>query len=50
MEQILELAAQLGFSHGAQLNIAALEFRQEVRDMCAADRCLSLKLNRLLRI
>ena len=39
MEQILELARQLGFSHKAQLNVLALEFRQEVRDMCAADRC-----------
>ena len=45
MERILELARQLGFSHGTQLNIAALEFRPEVRDMCAADRCSSYGKN-----
>ena len=45
MEQILELAGQLGFSHKAALNVLALEFRQEVRDMCAADRCMSYGRN-----
>ena len=45
MEQILELARQLGLTHGAELNTAALEFRQEVRDMCAADRCSSYGKN-----
>ena len=45
MEQILHLAAQLGFSRFAAVEMSALEFRQEVRDMCAADRCLSYGRN-----
>ena len=45
MEEIMKLAAQLGFTHGVQLNVAGLEFRKEVRDMCAADRCQSFGKN-----
>ena len=33
------LAAQNGFSHWAQMNMAAAVPLAEVRDMCAADRC-----------
>ena len=38
-EEILELARNCGFTHVGELNIAALEFMPEVRDMCSADRC-----------
>lgn len=41
LELLLELAEQVGFSHFGPLNTAALEFRPEVRDMCAADKCRS---------
>ena len=33
------LAAENGFSHWAQMNMAAAVPMAEVRDMCAADRC-----------
>ena len=33
------LAAENGFSHWAQMNMAAAVPLAEVRDMCAADRC-----------
>lgn len=33
------LAAENGFSHWAQMNMAAVVPLAEVRDMCAADRC-----------
>ena len=39
MEQWLTLARQAGFSQAAPLEMAALEVREEVRAMCAADRC-----------
>ena len=45
MEQILNLARQLGFSRFGAVEMSALEFRQEVRDMCVADRCLSYGKN-----
>ena len=38
-EEILELARNCGFTHVGELNIVALEFMPEVRDMCSADRC-----------
>jgi predicted metal-binding protein len=39
LEQIIQLAEQVGFSHAGELKLAALEFRPEVRAMCADDRC-----------
>lgn len=36
---LCEKAEELGFSHVGLLKTSALEFRQEVRDMCAAGRC-----------
>lgn len=44
-EELLALAEELGFSHRGPLNMAALEFRKEVRDMCAADKCQSYGRN-----
>jgi len=38
-QELLELAAKHGFEHFGPLNIPALEFKQAVRDMCAAGRC-----------
>ena len=40
MERILTMARQIGFSRCAALEMSALQGRTEVRDMCAADRCL----------
>lgn len=39
MEKLFALCEETGFSHWGALNTAALRFRQEVRDMCAAGRC-----------
>ena len=39
MEQLLTLAAQVGFTRVAPLETSALAIRREVREMCAADRC-----------
>lgn len=39
LEELLTLAEELGFSHVGRLNVSALRFLPEVRDMCAADRC-----------
>lgn len=41
LESLLELAEQAEFSHYGPLNVAALEFRPEVREMCAVDKCRS---------
>lgn len=41
LDLILELAKDCGFSVAAALDPKTLEFRTEVRDMCAADRCNS---------
>ena len=41
MQELLALAAEVGFEHAGELNVAALEFLPEVREMCAADRCRS---------
>ena len=40
-QELLELATRCGFTHVSTLNVPALEFRPEVRDMCAADKCHS---------
>lgn len=40
-KQLLELAEEVGFSHAGELNLEALEFLPQVREMCAADRCHS---------
>lgn len=37
--QVLALAEEAGFSHAGQLNMEALRFLPEVRDMCSVDRC-----------
>ncbi len=39
--ELLKLAAACGFDHAGPLNLASLDFKREVRDMCAADRCRS---------
>lgn len=41
MEELLSLAEIAGFNHVGELNVAALRFLPEVREMCAADRCHS---------
>ncbi len=38
-QELLALAGEIGFDHYSEVNVPALEFRTEVRDMCAADRC-----------
>ena len=38
-EKLAAMARECGFTHSAPLNISTLEFRQDVRDMCNADRC-----------
>ena len=38
-QEILQMAQECGFSHVGELNVGALEFMPEVRDMCAAGRC-----------
>ena len=38
-QEILQMAQDCGFSHVGELNVGALEFMPEVRDMCAAGRC-----------
>lgn len=40
-QELLDLAIRCGFTHAAMLNVPALEFQPEVRDMCAADKCRS---------
>lgn len=44
-EEILALAEAAGFSHFGALNMAALQFLPEVREMCAAGRCHSYGKN-----
>ena len=39
VERALEQARLQGFSHFTSLDVKTLDFMQEVRDMCAADRC-----------
>jgi len=38
-EELIEEAIETGFSQAGELNVAALVFMPEVRDMCSADRC-----------
>ena len=45
MEQVLKLAGQTGFTCVAPMNMSALVVREEVRKMCAADRCQSYGKN-----
>jgi predicted metal-binding protein len=40
-QALLDLAAQCGFEHAGELNVAALHFDPKVREMCAADLCHS---------
>ena len=40
-QELLNLAAECGFDHVNMLNVGALVFQAEVRDMCAADKCRS---------
>lgn len=39
VQECLELAGEIGFSHAGELKVEALRFLPEVREMCAADRC-----------
>ena len=39
MENWISMALETGFTYAAPLNIATLIPRQDVRDMCAADKC-----------
>ena len=38
-EKLAALAQTCGFTHCAPLDVATLEFMQEIRDMCNADQC-----------
>ena len=38
-ERLAEIAQECGFTHSAPLDVAKLEFMQDVRDMCNADKC-----------
>lgn len=38
-EELIELALEVGFDHAGELNMGALDFRPEVRDMCSSGRC-----------
>ena len=39
MKQWIELARELGFTAAAEVDPSLLEPKQEVRDMCAEDKC-----------
>ena len=39
MTDIIKLALDAGFTQAGEMNMDAMIFRPEVRDMCAADRC-----------
>ena len=39
MQKVLSLAERAGFTGAVPLEMSALVFRSEVREMCAADRC-----------
>ena len=41
MQELVERALAFGFSHAALLDAETLTLREEVRDMCAADKCRS---------
>ncbi|MDR1028550.1 MAG: DUF2284 domain-containing protein [Clostridiales Family XIII bacterium] len=38
-EALIDRAIETGFSNAGELNVSALVFMPEVRDMCTADRC-----------
>jgi len=38
-DRLSEMAAECGFTHSGPMDVSKLEFLQEVRDMCAADKC-----------
>ncbi len=38
-EEIISLANDVGFDHVAELNMGALQFREEVRTMCSGGNC-----------
>ena len=40
-DELAILAKEAGFTYAAPLAMDSLEFREEVRDMCSADRCKS---------
>lgn len=40
-DELVKLAEEAGFTYAAPLAMDALEFRDEVREMCSADRCKS---------
>ena len=39
MKALIDEAIDTGFSQAGELNVAALKFMPEVRDMCSVDRC-----------
>lgn len=39
MKDLIKLAQTLGFAHGAMVDARKLEFREEVREMCAEGKC-----------
>ena len=39
VEELKKLALEEGFSNAGQLNLKALVFMPEVRQMCSADKC-----------
>lgn len=41
LKDLMELAAEIGFTSAHPLNMDALVFRPEVRSMCASDKCRS---------
>ena len=41
INELVKRALEFGFSHAAPLDPTGLKVRQEVRDMCAADKCKS---------
>ena len=43
---IKDAKERFGFEEAGALNVEALEFLPEVRQMCAADRCRSFNRNR----
>ena len=38
-DELFRLAEECGFTSWGKLDVSTLSFRQEVRDMCAADKC-----------
>jgi len=44
-EQLINEALQIGFSQAGELNMSAVIFMPEIREMCSADRCNSYNKN-----